>query len=97
MSTNEWKKQHDYIGKYYRKYRGMILEYYSNICNNCGLHSIKLCIDHVYNDGYKDRYNTDGGHTYYKKLWNQIEAGYPDHFQLLCYKCHYKKHHTVTQ
>lgn len=97
MSSYLWKKKHNYYQGLYSKYRTLILDYYGNTCVNCGLYT-KLCIDHVYNNGKEDRYNKkhgSGGHGYYKKLWQQIEQGYPDRFQLLCYRCHAEKHSRV--
>ena len=81
--------------EYYYKYRNMILEYYGGLCSNCGITDVRLCIDHVYNDGRKDRYGKPKGYTgagYHKKIWQQIEMGCATHYQLLCYKCHAQKH-----
>jgi hypothetical protein len=62
-------------------------------CATCGISDLSLLtIDHINNDGYKDRKNNPafrcGGHTLYRWL---IINDYPVGFQILCHNCNWKK------
>ena len=71
------------------------LSYYSKtnepICGMCGFKDIRaLCLDHINNDGNKDRVNIMGknyagsGSRFYVKL---RKMGYPKGYQTLCSNC----------
>lgn len=69
-----------------------ILDYYGHQCQCCGEDDdIFLTIDHINNDGYKDKY-PGGMKKTGKNLYKLIEkAGYPDKFQVLCHNCNFGK------
>jgi len=72
------------------KLKKSVYEGYGNKCNCCGeVEPMFLTIDHVNNDGFKDK--TKGGIGYrilgitlYKKI---IEENFPSKYQLLCWNC----------
>jgi hypothetical protein len=61
------------------------------VCNICGFDDMRaLCLDHINNDGNKDRVKIMGknyagsGSRFYVKL---RQLGYPDGYQTLCANC----------
>lgn len=75
--------------EYKAKLRHIILDYYGCKCNCLGCSETNpkfLSIDHVNNDGYKDKTNGKrlSGITLYSKI---IKEGFPDKYQILCYNC----------
>lgn len=77
---------------FYYKQRQTVYDAYGNKCNCCGeTNPLFLTIDHVNNDGFKDKTakgNRRTGIWYVDKI---IKANFPDSFQLLCYNCNYGK------
>lgn len=61
-------------------------------CQCCGESEYKfLCIDHINNDGAKDRKDNEthaSGYAFYLRLKN---SGYPTNIQILCYNCNMAK------
>ena len=74
------------------KLKTRILDYYGHICKCCGEDDdIFLTIDHINNDGFKDKY-PGGSKKTGKNLYMVIEKlGYPDKFQVLCHNCNFGK------
>lgn len=58
-------------------------------CTECGIADIDvLCLDHINNDGAKQRQLTRGGRIPYNIIKQQ---GFPEGFQTLCANCNLKK------
>jgi len=67
-----------------------VYDHYGRYCKCCGeLNELFLSVDHVNNDGNKERRGS-GGHstTLYTKI---IKEGFPDTYQILCYNCNLGK------
>ena len=69
-----------------RSLRYQILSHYSGsdqpYCNKCGFDDIRgLCVDHINNDGCKDKRANQTLH-----LW-MIKNNYPEGYQVLCANC----------
>ena len=79
--------------KYNNKIKIEVLKYYSsgNIkCACCGETEIKfLAIDHINNNGKKDRIKNGWGNTFYRYL---RKNNYPKGFQVLCHNCNIAKY-----
>lgn len=72
-----------------KKIRLKVIDYYSNgyrVCACCGESILEfLTVDHINNDGTKQRkLYTGGGHHNYRFL---IKNGFPAGYQILCYNC----------
>lgn len=71
-----------------------IVLHYGGSCACCGISEICfLSIDHINNDGYKEkgtRKNRVSGYLLYKKI---IKENYPDTLQILCFNCNLAKQH----
>lgn len=67
--------------------RQEIIDILGRECKHCGC-TDKRClqIDHIYNDGKKERNNLRDRLTYYKFILNKIKSGSND-YQLLCANC----------
>ena len=65
-----------------------VLDLYGNKCQCCG-ETIKefLCIDHINNDGYKQRKEHGAGYMFLK--W--IKENVPRDLQILCHNCNAAK------
>lgn len=94
--TKNWEKSKagkDYMTTYAREYRDefkkKVFDYYGWHCNCCNeqLKSM-LTIDHVHNDGYKDRKLKISGASLYKKI---IKLSFPSDYQVLCMNCNWSK------
>ena len=91
--AREWRHNHreDDIArkkKDKQQAKKIVFEHYGNVCSCCGETEIMfLTIDHVNNDGNKDR-RINGTHIY-KRI---IKEGFPSHFQILCRNCNWGKH-----
>lgn len=78
------------VKKYTKKLREIILNHYGWSCNcpNCPeKNPIFLTIDHINNDGYKDKMQSGyrfGGANLYRKI---IKENFPDNLQILCWNC----------
>jgi len=74
------------------KIRDNILVHYGDKCACCGEHRREfLTIDHINNDGHRERKKLDcrgysGG--FYHSI---IKRGFPDHYQILCWNCNCAK------
>lgn len=66
-----------------------VLTHYGNgkcVCVRCSYDKLAaLTIDHIYNDGYKEKQH---GHGFYRKL---ELSGFPSGYQTLCMNCQYVK------
>lgn len=82
------EKQRGYLRKYRRRDKLIVLIHYSGNppkCQCCGENHIEfLTIDHINNDGAKDRKKGLMGHVFYKWL---IKNGFPEGYRILCYNC----------
>lgn len=71
-----------------KKQKDLIYSHYGNICSCCGEQNLLfLSVDHINNDGYKDRQGGKGsmsGGILYDKI---IKENFPDTYQILCYNC----------
>lgn len=80
-----------YRKKWNKVYRQTILNYYGNRCVCCGeSHPEFLCIDHINNDGAKQRkkINLSAGSGSYSWI---IRNDFPDDLQILCANCNMAK------
>jgi len=79
---------------YRRKLKLEVLTHYSNgnlkcQCPGCDVTHIEfLSLDHINNDGKKDREINGLGIYFYARM---KRLGYPDHLQVLCYNCNLAK------
>lgn len=74
------------------KFKKAVYDFYGNRCSCCGEAEYRfLSIDHVMNDGYKEKKlfgrKLSGFHLYSFI----VKAGFPDRFQILCYNCNLGK------
>jgi hypothetical protein len=64
-----------------------IFDHYGRTCACCGESNLGLLsIDHINNDGYKQRINkkNNSGYSYYYKI---VKDGFPNDLQILCFNC----------
>lgn len=78
---------------YLKYYKGLIFDHYGWRCNCCGETTPQfLCVDHVNNDGYKDKIGKCQkritGLPLYRKIINE---GYGEKYQILCANCNHGK------
>jgi hypothetical protein len=72
------------------KIKNIVFEHYGNKCIVCAEKDIDvLVIDHINNDGYKQRKQTGEGASFYK--WIK-ENNFPIDLQILCCNCNIKKY-----
>lgn len=78
--------------KYTRQLKRMIIDLYGGSCRCCGIEQIEfLTIDHINNDGTKDRQKMktgSGGTRFYRKVLNGEKR---DDLQVLCWNCNLAK------
>lgn len=81
---------HGVTTKHRRKLRIQTLIEYGGKCVRCSIDDMDvLDIDHIYNDGAKDRKKNLFAYNLYRELKKQ---GYPkDRHQILCKNCNWKK------
>lgn len=79
-----------------RNIRAKVLAKLGNRCACCGETTVEfLCLDHVQNDGNKERRSLTGGtnhggsHRCYQKAW--ALGCPPERYQLLCANCNHGK------
>lgn len=83
-ATAEYQKD---LRQYRRK---QILDHYGPLCACCGeKDDLFLSIDHVNNDGYKER-KTKGGQSD-NMCQKIIKNGFPNTYQILCFNCNLGK------
>jgi|ERR1700676_1740996 len=69
-----------------RRRKQVVIDTYGGKCKCCGISNFEfLSIDHINNDGAKDRQQ---GITSQKLITKIIRDGFPDLYQVLCYNCH---------
>lgn len=88
-----YKNQPLLLQKYREKnarLKKLVYDHYGNKCNCCGeTRKTMLRIDHVNNDGYKDRAGRGSAtNRLYAKI---IKLGFPDDYQILCMNCNFSK------
>lgn len=96
--TDKYKKWRKVAGIKHRDRRNeakaKILAQYGAFCACCGENNACfLTIDHIHNDGYKERNGSKYrayGLWYYLRI---IAANYPDNLQILCFNCNIAKQH----
>ncbi len=73
----------------HQRLRGLVNRGYGGMCKCCGEdYQPFLQVDHVHNDGARDRQTRAGT----KLLTYLIREGYPEGYQLLCANCNMRKH-----
>lgn len=94
----EWSKANPERVKAYRdtykaKLKKAVYDYYKRICNCCREIEEKfLTIDHVNNDGYKERIHEKGRRPSGTRTYeNIIKSNFPDTYQVLCMNCNFGK------
>jgi hypothetical protein len=81
LNPNRVREQ---VKAHYYRARKEVFDYYGRVCKCCGENREEfLTIDHINNDGKKDRSN------FYKKI---VKLGFPDDLQTLCWNCIHAKH-----
>lgn len=74
--------------RYRKNQRLKVIDAYGGRCQVCGIDDLDvLQLDHVHNDGARDRQKT----PYYAMLNNIIAKQFPDSYQILCANCNWKK------
>ncbi len=74
------------------KYRDIVYAAYGNVCNCCGeTNSLFLTVDHVNNDGHKDKNKNGDRYSGLSLYLRIIKADFPADFQILCYNCNMGK------
>jgi hypothetical protein len=72
---------------YNQKLKLKVMDGYGNKCNCCGEAKIEfLTIDHVNNDGAKDKKN-DRSYSTYRLCRRIIKENFPNNYQILCFNC----------
>ena len=72
--------------------RKLIYSHYGSKCACCGEEEFKfLTIDHVNNDGYKEKNKSRSSESYLNSI---IKRYYPDKYQILCMNCNFGKKYT---
>lgn len=81
------------VAGYYNAKKILVFEHYGAVCVCCGENTLEfLSIDHVDNDGNKERH-PNGGRVSGKHLYPKIvKSGFPDSYQVLCMNCNFGKH-----
>lgn len=83
------QKEEQELHQWFKK---VIYEHYckGNIrCMRCGIKDIDvLCIDHINDDGCKERKTLKTRDQFYKSI---ISRNFPPDYQILCFNCNYKK------
>ena len=83
----------DRIKKEKEEIRNNVINHYGNKCNCCGeTNLLFLTIDHVNNDGNKERQKLFGGRlgsggTAHRMCVYIIKNNFPTDYQILCYNC----------
>ena len=81
----------DYLKRLRAKRKRMVFDHYGNICACCNeLEPKFLTIDHVNNDGHKERKVRGGGRSD-TIIYNIIRQGFPKTYQVLCMNCNLGK------
>ena len=98
MSAKQYRALLDRVNLHNRRMEAackkIVYDHYGWRCNCCGETTSKfLTIDHINNDGYKDRCRNGKGHRFsglyfYRKI---IKEDFPKSLQILCYNCNYGK------
>ena len=84
-----YKEKAEYLRNRRIELRNRVYSHYGNICKCCKeTNKLFLTVDHVNNDGYKDRRGGGSSDRLYRQI---IVENFPDRFQLLCYNCNYGK------
>lgn len=82
-----------YAGETNQRVREAVIGHYSDWSYDCALCSEDriacLDIDHIENDGAKDRKTSKNSYTLFRRL---IKTGFPAGFQVLCKNCNWVKH-----
>jgi hypothetical protein len=77
-----------------KELKQIVVNHYGGVCACCGISEICfLSIDHINNDGYKEkghRKNRVSGYHLYQKI---IRENYPDNLQIYCFNCNIAKQH----
>jgi len=71
------------------EYRALIHEYYREVCAECGA-TEGLEVHHVAGGGSRERRQV-GSIYRYRYIWEHLEDGHGDDYELLCKECHMAK------
>lgn len=75
---------------YRQEQKQIVYDHYGNKCACCGESNQKfLSIDHVNNDGHKERKGKGGSSD--RIIRNIIKTNFPDTYQILCFNCNLGK------
>src|SRR3990167_7641673 len=90
MAKSRYKKV--WSRTYILKHKSLVFDYYGWFCKCCGEKMPKfLTVDHVENDGYKDK-NKSGKKITGAPLYSRIvKEGFPERYQILCMNCNHGK------
>lgn len=90
---NHKRQQSGYYAEYRKRVRVDMVAAYGGSCIHCGEDDpVVLVLDHIYDDGAKDK-KRKGGTRGGTKLYLRLKmAGWPkDRHQLLCHNCNFRK------
>ena len=89
QSEAYWKRRH----RDKQKYRKVVFRHYSNgvpKCANCGIKNLDVLeLDHIKNDGAKERKIRKSGTQFYRWL---VKNNFPSGYQVLCRNCNWLKY-----
>lgn len=75
----------------YYKLKRVVFDHYGALCDCCGETELRfLTIDHVKNDGAKQRKMMGQGHVFFRWI---INNGFPDSIRILCFNCNSGRYH----
>jgi len=74
-----------------REVREIVLSRFGGKCEICGYVGYALQIDHIHNDGAKERKKLKTMNKYYKHLLSLSDEELKQNYQLLCANCNWEK------
>lgn len=78
---------------YAERIKNTVFTAYGNKCSCCGEDCVKLlALDHVNNDGNKERYRNGRRIKSTGMYLKVIKENFPPKYQLLCFSCNWGKH-----
>jgi hypothetical protein len=94
-ANKKWRDEHpeyqnNWDKEYIKRVKGELFNLLGNKCVICGYQGIALQIDHVNNNGCKERNLRKNGGHYYSRVLKKVKAGSKE-YQLLCANCNWEK------